>query len=196
MLPSPPSPSPSPLGPQRPTLPLSLPCHSLAPGYSSLFLFLSSFLSSLLSLLASPTLLHPCCHSLRKTRPFPPRRVSIFSLDGPCRAVDIRAPFSQYINTLISNLVIFELSYFHAGLNVANEEIIHNCINLDFSHSVSHSTFDSSSAYFHIGLTHLQKKLLPTALISLLRAIFPTLLCMLTSVIYNEKREAAESLFK
>lgn len=88
------------------------------------------------------------------------RRVSIFSLDGPCRAVDIRASFSRYINTPIPNPIISEsrLSYFHTCSNMWIEEIIDNRVNPGFRGMFPRSTPPpsprrlASFAYFHANL--------------------------------------------
>lgn len=89
------------------------------------------------------------------------RRVSIFSLDGPSRAVDIRASFSRYINTPIPNPIISEsrLSYFRTCLNMWIEEIIDNRVNPAFPRGCSPVPVPSppprrlaSFAYFHANL--------------------------------------------
>lgn len=150
MLPS--SPSPLPPVPSTP--------------FSRLWLFfslsLSSFRPSPLSLLASPTLLHPCCHSLRKTRPFPPARFHILTRWSlPALSIFVLRFFflslSRYINTLISDLVISKLtlSDFHTDLTRI-EEIIDNCVNLD-STCTSFQPRPLTSAYFHAGLMQLEE---------------------------------------
>lgn len=108
-----------PLPPPSTLLPHPLVPFSCPSGYSSLFLpLLFSRLFYLFSLhlhFFTPC----CCHSLRKTWPFPPARFHILTRWSPCRALSIFvASFSRYVNTLISNLVISELSlsYFQPGL--------------------------------------------------------------------------------
>lgn len=115
--------------PPRPSPPL--PYHSLAPGYSSLFLsllflcLLYLFSLHLHFFIPAAILLERHGHFHRRAFPYSHSMV-------PGRAVDIRTSFSRYINTLISNLVISKLTlfYFHADLTWI-QEIIDNCVNLD-----------------------------------------------------------------